>query len=315
MAGQRLVAVAPNPSIDRLLEVAEFHRGEIHRPVATTVVPGGKGFNVARSAAALGALVTAVGPLAGFSGRWIADQLAGEGLDVNAVWIEGETRTCTSILDRSDGSMTEAYETGETMAADDWRLLLDAFGCTLEPPHLGETGLITVSGSLPPGVRDEGLAQLVRIAKAAGVRIAIDGHGAPLTEALAAGPWLAKVNLDEARGVLGDPEISAAAAVRGLIAAGANSAIVTLGRDGAVVSLENGTLIRVIPPAVGIHTVGAGDAFLGGLATGLLRGEGLREAAISASAAAAASTMMPGAGRLDVADATRLRGEVTVEVL
>ena len=51
----RLLAIAPNPSIDRLVEVEELRRGEIHRPAAVTVVAGGKGFNVARVAATLGA--------------------------------------------------------------------------------------------------------------------------------------------------------------------------------------------------------------------------------------------------------------------
>ena len=63
MPRSRLVVVAPNPSIDRLVEVAAFRHGEIHRPLATTTVAGGKGFNVARVAAALGAEVTAIGPL------------------------------------------------------------------------------------------------------------------------------------------------------------------------------------------------------------------------------------------------------------
>jgi hypothetical protein len=63
--GRRLLAVA------RLVEIDGLRRGEIHRPAAVTVVPGGKGLNVARVAAELGAPVTAVGFLGGHAGRWI----------------------------------------------------------------------------------------------------------------------------------------------------------------------------------------------------------------------------------------------------
>jgi hypothetical protein len=69
--GRGLLTVAPNPSVDRLVEVDGLRRGEIHRPTAVTVVPGGKGLNVARVAVELGAPATAVGFLGGHAGRWI----------------------------------------------------------------------------------------------------------------------------------------------------------------------------------------------------------------------------------------------------
>ncbi len=313
MTPSRLVAVAPNPSIDRLIEVEALHHGEIHRPSATTPVAGGKGFNVARAAASLGEPVTAVGPLAGHSGRWIAERLEAEGIEVAAIWTDGETRTCTSILDRSDGSLTEIYEAGPSMDARSWRLLLEAVSRSMGPMSAGEAVMVTVSGSLPPGSPGDGLARLVRLAGVAELRIAVDGHGPTLRRALAADPWLVKVNLDEARGVLDDPGLTATAAVRGLTSAGARHAIVTLGRDGAVVSLEDGSLVHVSPPLMGVHTVGAGDAFLAGVAVGLLRGEDMLEAAISGTAAAAASTLVPAPGRLEVAEAVRLRSQIRVE--
>jgi 1-phosphofructokinase family hexose kinase len=313
MAMSRLVAIAPNPSIDRLVEVATLRHGEIHRPLATTVVAGGKGLNLARTAAALQIPVLAIGPLAGHAGQWIAQALASEGVEVRAVWVEGETRTCTSILDRSDGATTEIYEAGVAITAAQWRLLLDTLAEVLATSDAAGVGLVTVSGSLPPGVEDEGLAQIVRVARAAKVPVAIDGHGPALILALGAHPWLVKVNLDEAREALGDPSMSSEEAVRGLLSAGASRAIVTLGHAGAIVAPGDGSLIHLKPPTRGIYTVGAGDAFLGGLAAGILGGESLPEAAVTGIATAAASSLVPGAGRIDVAAVPRLRADVRVE--
>ncbi|HET7868952.1 MAG TPA: PfkB family carbohydrate kinase, partial [Actinomycetota bacterium] len=65
--------------MDKLFEVDRVVVGAIHRPTGFVQVPGGKGLNVARSAHALGAEVTATGVLAGHAGRWIEEALAAEG--------------------------------------------------------------------------------------------------------------------------------------------------------------------------------------------------------------------------------------------
>jgi 1-phosphofructokinase family hexose kinase len=322
--GRRLLAIAPNPSVDRLVEVDRLRHGEMHRPLAVTVDPGGKGFNVARSAATLGAPVTAIGLLGGHAGRWMADALAAEGIAVQAAPRTGETRTCTSILDRADGSMTELYEAGEPIGTAAWDLLLSAIERSLED---GGVGLVTVSGSLPPGAPDDGLAVIIDLVRSHTVPIGIDGHGRALVAALAAGPWLVKVNLAEAHAALraappepsttdrdaADQVGSAGAAVRALIRAGARHAIVTIGQAGAVGEIEDGSLIHVRPPTIGRYPVGSGDAFLGGLSAATLRGEDLRGGILWGTAAAAASSLIPGVGRLAAADVQRLLAAVVIE--
>src|SRR5262249_52567283 len=119
--GNRVIAcVAPSPSIDRLFEVGRLRRGEIHRPTRFVRVPGGKGLNAARAAAALGAEVRAVALLGGQSGRWIAEELERIGLPLVASWCEGETRTCLSVADAESGSLTEFYETSAAVSAEEW---------------------------------------------------------------------------------------------------------------------------------------------------------------------------------------------------
>ena len=81
-----IVCVAGNPSIDKLFQVERMSPGLIHRPRAFVQVPGGKGLNVARATAALGAAVTATGVLGGHAGRWVAETLADEGVDGRFAW-------------------------------------------------------------------------------------------------------------------------------------------------------------------------------------------------------------------------------------
>jgi len=66
--------------------------------------------------------------------------------------------------------------------------------------------------------------------------------------------------------------------------------VVTLGADGAV-AVVNGGVARFAPPVVqAIDTTGAGDAFLGGLAYSLARGEPLPAAIAFANRCGALST-------------------------
>ena len=115
-----IVCVSANPSIDKLFEVDRLVPGAIHRPVGFVQRAGGKGLNVARAAASLGAEVHAVALLRGHAGAWIRDALAGEGVPGTFVWAPGETRASLSVADREAGSLTEFYEAGEELPPGAW---------------------------------------------------------------------------------------------------------------------------------------------------------------------------------------------------
>ena len=107
-----IVCVAGNPSIDKLFEVSEIVVGEIHRPDRMIALPGGKGIHVAQVATVLGAEAIVTGLLAGHTGRWVAQELAAEGVTGEWVWGAGETRSSLSVADSATGRLTEFYEDG-----------------------------------------------------------------------------------------------------------------------------------------------------------------------------------------------------------
>ena len=300
----RLVAVAPNPSIDRLVELDRLTRDAINRPRAETLVAGGKGLNVARAAAALGGQVAAVGLLAGHAGRWIAETLAGEGIAGRFAWTSGETRSCLAIHDTSDDSLTEINEAGPEVAPDAWASFLAVYR---EELTVGQVGLTTISGSLPPGAPTDGLARLAEVATELGIPVGLDAGGPALLVALGARPWLVKLNAAEAGQTLGRDRPgdarAAADAARDIAGRTGGTVIVTLGLEGAVAVAPDGSGYRVAATAVrGPFPVGSGDAFLAGFAVATLRGGGVVDALRLAAAAAAANALRPGAGRLDPAE-------------
>ena len=313
----RLVSIAPNPSIDRLYELDRLRIGAINRPLGETLVAGGKGLNVARAAASLGADVTAIALLAGHAGRWIADALANEGIRTRLAWCDGETRSCIAIHDGGDDALTELNEAGPTVDVSAWEGLVGTLRAELMEGAARAVGLVTVSGSLPPGAPDDGVAQLVAVASAAGVPIAVDCSGEPLRRALSERPTIVKLNLAEAAATLADPgsgDVTAVALARELTARTGGTTVITLGLDGAVAAAPDGHVVRISPPAIrGRYPVGSGDAFMAGVATAMLRGAPFEEALRLGAAAAAANAQRQGAGRLDPAEVARVVSSISVE--
>jgi 1-phosphofructokinase family hexose kinase len=301
----RLVCVAPNPSIDRLYELERLRAGVIHRPTLSVAVPGGKGLNAARAAHTLGADVVAVTILRGHAGHWIEEQLERLGVRSRVVWASGETRTCISIRDSETDGLTEIYDRGKPLATSDWtameRLVDEELGLGAE--------LLTISGGIPPGVDDDAFGRICRAARRSGVRVLVDAYGPGLVGALRERPWLVKLNAAEASELIGRPvqgESDASQAAVEIRRLGADVAVVTMGRTGGVASMPEHELRLSPPPMIGPYGVGSGDAFLGGLAAGILSGESVPNALVLASAAATAAAQSPGPGDLDADLARRL---------
>jgi len=315
---RRLVCVSVNAAVDKIAVVDHLVVGEIHRPDILSFVPGGKALNVARAAARLGMPVRAIAVLGGHAGDWMDAALRARGIATHVVRAVGETRTCLSVLDRATGTLTELYEWGLTLDAAGWDAVEAALRSELAADPSGS--LVVLAGSLPPGAPDDGYARLVTIAAEAGARAVVDADRSALTEALAARPWLVKVNAreaveaaglaraatsGEARPVAsGVDEGTAVEAARRIRVRTDGVVLVTRGAEGAVLLDDDGSVWRIGgPPQRGRYPVGSGDSLLAGLVVALAAGFPLVEAARRGGAVGSANALVPGQGELDPADA------------
>jgi 1-phosphofructokinase family hexose kinase len=295
-----ILCVAANPSIDRLFAVDRLVPGAIHRPADFVQVAGGKGLNVARAAAALGGNVHAAALLGGHAGRWVAEQLEAEGITLHAAWAEGETRSSLSVEGAIEG-LTEFYEHGQPVSEGEWSAFAE-----LVAAQAPMAAWMTLSGSLPPGAPADGYLPLMRLAP-----VALDSREAGVE----ARPQVVKLNAAEAAELTrldtGSPALAAAAAGR-MHEATAGTAIVTLGRDGAVLAGPDGRVVHGSVAAEGRYPVGSGDAFLAGLVVALDAGAGWEDALRAALGAGAANAELPGAGVLERGRAEELTEEAAV---
>jgi 1-phosphofructokinase family hexose kinase len=296
-----ILCVAGNPSVDKLFEIDRIKLGAFHRPQHFVQVPGGKGLNVARAASTLGAPVIVTGVLAGHAGRWIDDELTEEGVGHRFVWAaSGETRSSLSVAESDHAHLTEFYEAGSPLTADDWGALESTVG-----ELLGDASWIAISGSVPPGAPEDAYARFTAAARARGVRSAVDSRGPHLAAALEEGPDLVKINVHEAEELLGHTIEGAPAAhdaaleIRERSGGDGHAAVVTMGADGAVLVAPGGTAMHGRLYAKGSYPVGSGDSFLAGLLAALDTRKQWEGALRLALGAATANAEQPGAGRLD----------------
>lgn len=299
----RVVTVTLNPAEDVTYTVPRTIPGAVHAVGSVERRPGGKGLNVARVLAAIGASPLATGLLGGRTGAAVRELLDDLGVAHAFEPVTEETRRTVTVV---DGTTATAFnEPGPTVTATEWAAFRRRFAGLL-----GGAAAVALSGSLPPGLPDDAYHRLLVAAREAGIRTAVDTSGRGLAPALDAGPDLVKVNHLEAAEVVGTEEPLEAA--RRLHERTGGVAAVSAGADGLAVWSEASRFV-VVPPAVeAVNPTGAGDTVLATLVLTALTGASLEEQAIRAVALAATTVTMPTAGTVDLDAAAPLAAHVVL---
>ena len=299
-----------NAAIDKTIIVSSFEIDKIHRPESVMALAGGKGCNVARALKTLGEESVVAGWVGGLAGQFIERELHQEGIPTDFVHTDFESRTCTSILDRENQTMTEIYEKGEPVPTEKVEQLRNRIRTVI-----GQYKAVTLSGSLPPGVPPDFYAEVIEIAKEEGVLTFLDTSGEALRRGVEARPFLVKPNEAEMKSLLGvqssDALDFAQAAVE-ISTRYETNVILSLGADGAIAAKGQNVYIVKSPAVDTKSAVGSGDCMLAGLTYGVLRGYSLEEMIIAGVAAGTANTLTIGAGQFRIEDFERLRSQVHI---
>lgn len=290
-----ILCVNLNAAIDKTIVVESFQLGTIHRPESVKSLAGGKGCNVARALQTFGEKPVVTGWVGGTAGQFIENELEKEGIATDFVYTDFESRTCTSILDRSNQVITEIYEKGEPVPPEKVTELLVRFR-----EMLGEVTAVTLSGSIPSGVPLDIYAQLINIAHEANVPAFLDSSKEALLQGVGARPFLIKPNESEVS-ILVERELTTlsefAEAAVDISTRYGTIVILSLGKDGALAA-QNGKVVQIRNPQVAAKSaVGSGDSMLAGLVHGFAQGFDLQEAVRYGVATGTANTLTIGAGQ------------------
>ena len=280
-----IYTVTLNPAIDKELTVPNIATDTVLRATQVRSDVGGKGFNVSRMLATLGAESVALGFAAGNAGEQLQSGLMDLGIDNDFVWVNGETRTNVTIVSDSTHEHIKVNEAGPTVTAEAQSQLLTRIR------SLAKAGdWWVLAGSLPPGVSAEFYQQLISILNDADAYTVVDTSGEPLIHACAANPYLVKPNGAEATQLTGETQpLAQATAIQ---KTGVKNVIISLGKAGALAATPDGVVNVASPTIRESNPIGAGDALVAGVVWGLSQGFEFATAlrwGVSAGAAAAAS--------------------------
>jgi 1-phosphofructokinase family hexose kinase len=242
----------------------------------------------------------------------VRQDLDAAGIPHDFIEVAPKTRTCTTVIDRVAGTVTELVEETrpvEPRAYDDLLRTLDA--------NLPHAGALILSGSLPPAAPTNFYARCTHLARAANLPVILDTRGEPLRQALAKRPTVVKPNrleLAETTSYPIDSEEALRRAILDLLRTGPQWAIITDGPRPAL-ACDGEHFWRVTPPRIKpVNPIGSGDAFAAGLAIALTENRPLPEACRLGAACGAANALSSPPGNAKRYDVGRLLGEVEVSV-
>lgn len=309
----RCLTVTCNTAVDTTYVLDRLTAGEINRVARVLPAPGGKGNNVARVLRVLGHDVIATGFAGGHTGAYIIESLSALGIEPSFLPLAGDSRVCLTVVEEATGRITEIREPGATVTPEDGRHLIErivALAATVD--------IVSVSGSLPPGLAPEFYADLIAAVRATGRFVAFDSSGAALRAGLRGRPDLIKPNaaeLAELLDVADVADLTLTVAQRGterLDLADEAAVLLSLGAEGATLITKT-DIISAVPPAVAVaNTVGSGDALLAGYLDGRSRGASHAGALAQAVAIGTAATLQEAVGVVAYDDIRRIRPEIRV---
>lgn len=303
-----ITTVTMNPSVDKRYYLNSYQPNSVNRVTTCINSAGGKGLNVSRIARLLGEKVVATGILGGFNGKFIAAELKQLGIENEFVQTKTESRVCINIIHTSDHTQTEFLEPGEAVTEDVLSEFYDRYFHIII-----HSDVIAISGSTPPGVREDYYKDLIACANRLGKKTLLDCSGKQLQNAIHSAPYLIKPNEDEIHTLLGELETdNLCLAAAKLHALGIPVVVISLGKKGAIMCCEQGLYRGIVPTVPVANTVGCGDSMIAGMAVGMNRGLSSAESFRMALAVSSASAISPATGWFEQADYDRIFPHIEV---
>jgi len=308
-----ITTITLNPAVDKTIKVNNFSVGNVNRIEAIRLDAGGKGINVSKVIKNLGGKSKAMGILSGNSGKFIKEYLDSINILNDFVFTEGETRTNIKVVDEIGHTNTDINEAGPQASDKD---LAEVSGKVFN--NISSEDIIIFSGSVPSNVDKKIYGDWIKKAKAKGAKTILDADGELLKNAISAGPYLVKPNIDELEGMFNKKINGVKEAVeiaKSLLDYGIVIVVVSLGSEGAIfVNKEKSIYAHGLKVDVK-STVGAGDSMVAALAYSIEEGLSFEESVKLAVATGTANVMTSGTEASDIKTIIELEKKVTFEYL
>lgn len=280
-----IYTVTFNPSLDYIVSVKDFKLGLTNRTDSELMLPGGKGINVSIVLKNLEIDNTALGFVAGFTGKEVVKRLEKFGVKNGFLEIpEGFTRINVK-LKSIDG--TEINGQGPSISEEKIEQLMTRLD------EMGEGDVLFLSGSIPASMPDDTYQKIMERLKDKGVLISVDATQELLLKVLPYHPFLIKPNNHELGEIFGVELRTRESVVpygKKLQEMGAENVLISMAGEGAVLIASDGQVYDApAPKGILKNGVGAGDSMVAGFMAGWLERKEYRHAFYMGVAAGSAS--------------------------
>ena len=259
-----IYTVTFNPALDYNVRLDTLNPGKINRVSFEQVLGGGKGINVSIVLGNLGHKSTAMGFLAGFTGKEIIRQLRTFNADEDFVQLdEGFSRINVKI--KADIE-TEINGQGPKISDAKCNELFEKLS------KLGAGDTLVISGSVPKTLPDDMYERTLEPLQGKRIRVVVDAEKGLLLKILKFNPWLIKPNNHELGDMFGvtlktDEEIIEYA--KKLQEKGAQNVLISMAGDGAILLTAEGKSYKsAAPKGTLVNSIGAGDSMVAGFIAG-----------------------------------------------
>ncbi|MBQ3505681.1 MAG: 1-phosphofructokinase family hexose kinase [Clostridia bacterium] len=285
-----ILTVCMSPCTDVTVELDALNVGRLNVVKSKQMTFGGKALNVAIGVKRLGGDSFATGLMYNENGNTFESALNKEGVPFTFVWNKGRARENYKIIDNRS-MLTEINDVGEEISKEKAQEVLSMVSMLS-----AKSSIVVLSGSLPRGLDADYYGKLAKAVNPACMKI-VDAESARVFAALETGVDLLKVNLEEFENTLGrriaDKE-DMLAGCNELIARGAKRVLLSLGKQGAVLTDgKQAYYCKSMNVAVN-STVGAGDGMVAAAALKLKQDAPLSEILRAGVAAGTATVMTVG---------------------
>ena len=259
-----IYTVTFNPSLDYIVSVDDFKLGLTNRTSSELMLPGGKGINVSIVLKNLGIQSTALGFMAGFTGKEIARRLEEEGVASDFIQIEEGISRINLKLKSIDG--TEINGSGPKIPKEKVEELMKRLNT------MKEGDVLFLAGSIPASMPDDIYSRIMKELKDKGIMIVVDATRDLLVNVLKYHPFLVKPNNHELGEIFG-VELKTRQDVipygKKLQEKGARNVLISMAGEGAVLVAEDGQVFeKPAPKGTLVNGVGAGDSMVAGFMAG-----------------------------------------------
>ncbi len=264
-----IYTVTFNPSLDYIVTVEHFTCGIVNRTKKEIIFPGGKGINVSMVLQNLGHESTALGFLAGFTGKEIQRLLEEKGVEADFITVkEGMSRINVKLRSEQE---SEINGQGPAISPKEIAKLYEK----LDALQDGDT--LVLAGSIPDVMPGSMYMDIMKYLQDKKLKIVVDATKNLLVNVLQYHPFLIKPNnheLGEIFGVTIESKEDVIYYAKELQKKGARNVLVSMAGEGAVLVAEDGAIFQSEAPKGNVvNSVGAGDSMVAGFLAGYLEQE------------------------------------------